>query len=422
MSQRRETPVPLSLSLYRGLTRLVPLAAPIVLRRRLARGKEDPDRWTERLGVPGAVRPDGPVVWLNGVGLGEVLALRALIAPMAEAWPQAHFLVTSTARTSARAFAGQAPARTVHQYLPLDAPPYLARFMDHWRPDLCIWTDQDLWPGAIATGHARGIPQAWVNGRMNAASRARWSRAPGLLAALVRPMSCVSVQDAALCTALHDIGIGQAAVGASLKQAAPVLDCDPGTLAELRRALGRRGVWVTAPSHAADEAAALAAQRRLRDSVNAPLLILAPRDAGRGDAVAQAVRDAGLTVTRRSTGAGPGQADVYVADTTAEMGLWYRLADVAFIGGTLSDIEGHNPWEAIALGCPVLHGGRTANFERDYAVLAAENAARRIEPADLAAAVLADPGDRRARGLRCVDVARDRLRAVADGLVQQARR
>jgi hypothetical protein len=123
-----------------------------------APGKELADRWREKLGQATAARPEGPLVWLHAVGLGEVLALRGLIAAMAELAPEVEFLVTSTTRGSAEVLAGNLPPRTRHQFLPLDAPRYLARFLDHWRPALSVWAEQDIWPGAVVATARRGIP------------------------------------------------------------------------------------------------------------------------------------------------------------------------------------------------------------------------------------------------------------------------
>ena len=132
----------LPLATYLAASRLVPLVAPGLLARRLVRGKELPDRWREKLGEASLPRPEGPLIWLHAVGLGEVLALRGLIAAMANP-SAAEFLVTSTTRGSAEVLARNLPPRTRHQFLPLDAPGEVARFLDHWRPDLSIWAEQD---------------------------------------------------------------------------------------------------------------------------------------------------------------------------------------------------------------------------------------------------------------------------------------
>ena len=161
---------PATLRLYLALRYLVPLFATPFLKRRLARGKEHPTRWTEKLGRTTAERPSGPLIWLHAVGLGEVLSLRGIITAMGKIDPSTNFLITSSALSSAKAIEGQMPPRTQHQFMPLDNAQFSQHFLNHWQPDLVIWAEQDIWPGLICDIAKRNIPQALVNARMNAFS------------------------------------------------------------------------------------------------------------------------------------------------------------------------------------------------------------------------------------------------------------
>lgn len=372
-----------------GLSHLIAWAGPSHLRKRLARGREDPARWREKLGVAGVARPDGPLIWLHAVGIGEVMALRGLIGAVAALRPDLNFLITSSARSSAEVVGANLPPRTVHQYLPLDAPAYLARFLDHWRPDLSVWAEQDLWPGAVVATHRRGIPLALVNARMNDRAFQSRRRVRGLYGDLLARFALVTAQDdgtarhlAALCPGLAP------RVSGSLKSAAPPLACDRAELARLRGALRGRRVWLAASTHPEDEAVALAAQAMLAAGDPARLLILAPRDPVRRAAIAAAVAAQGMALATRSAGELPGPGhQVYLADTFGELGLWYRLAPVALVGGSFGPVEGHNPWEPAALGAAILHGPHVANFAADYAVLDGDGAARLVGAGDLAAAI-----------------------------------
>lgn len=378
----------LSLATYLAASRLIPLVAPRLLARRLAKGKELPDRWREKLGEPSLPRPDGPLIWLHAVGLGEVLALRGLIAAMA-GQSDASFLVTSTTRGSAEVLGRNLPPRTRHQFLPLDAPGYVARFLDHWRPDLSIWAEQDLWPGAVHAADARGIPLALVNARMNPEAYSRRRRWAALYADLFARFRLISAQDDATVRHLQALGGKGALVQTSLKAAGPPLTADPQALARAREALvGQRPVLL-ASSHHEDEFVTLTAFRALR---HRPLLIIAPRDPTRGAEIEARVVEHGMTATRRSGGQGP-LADVWIADTLGEMGLWYRLCPVTIIGGTFGPTEGHNPWEPAALGSAILHGPRTANFAADFAALHQRAAARLVMPDSLAATLAEDHSD-----------------------------
>ncbi len=372
---------------------LLPLVAPAVLRRRLARGKEDPARWREKLGEATLPRPAGRPVWLHAVGLGEVLALRGLIAAMAARDADLSFLVTSTARSSAQVMAANLPPRTVHQFLPLDAPGYVARFLDHWRPGLSVWAEQDLWPGAVAATAARGIPLALVNARMNAAAFARRRRAAGLYHALLGRFALVTAQEEDSARHLAALGAGGVQVMPSLKSAAPPLACDAAELGRLRAALAGRRVWAAVSTHAGDEGAAFPAHLSVLAQAPGACLIVAPRLPARVDEIARVAQGFGLALARRSAGQGLDalpEGGVYLADTFGETGLWYRLAPVALVGGGFG-IGGHNPWEAAALGCAVLHGPDVANFAPDYVAFHTAGAARAVPDAAALAVALADP-------------------------------
>ena len=409
------------------VSRLIPLAAPAILGRRLRQGREDAARWREKLGETDAPRPDGRLIWLHAVGLGEVMALRGLIAAMTEAGeasararsegvePDAppSFLVTSTARSSAEVFARNCPPGTTHQFLPLDAPRYLARFLDHWRPDLSIWAEQDLWPGAIVATARRGIPLALVNARMNAASFEKRRRIRGLYADLYARFAVIEAQDATTARHLAALGAPNVRTGLPLKAAAPAPWADPAEVRRLAEALGARRLWLAASTHPEDETAVLAAQTALFRSDPRWLLLLVPRDPSRGV-------ETGLPTRRRSAGGLPGPDHaIWLGDTFGEMGLWLSLADRIVIGGSFGATGGHNPWEAAALGKGTLHGPNVANFTADYARLEAAGAARPVTAEGLAHAITEPPPDGVA-ALSLVGEARTRIGPLARDLMALA--
>ena len=409
-------PIGLQLRAYLALSRAIPLAAPLVLKRRLGRAKELPDRWREKLGFASLPRPEGPLVWLHAVGLGEVLALRGLIAAMAAQAPRAEFLVTSTTRGSAEVLAGNLPPRTRHQFLPLDAPRYLERFLNHWRPSLSVWAEQDLWPGAVVATARRGIPLALVNARMNADAFARRSRWRGTYADLFARFCLIQAQDARTAAHLAQLGARDVRLGPSLKAAAPALTADPAALAAAREALAGRRAVLLASSHPEDEAALFTA---LRDHPDAPLVLIAPRDAARGDEIANRAAEHGLSATLRSKGEGP-DAAIWIVDTIGEMGIWYRLCPVSLIGGSSGATEGHNPWEAAALGSAILHGPRVANFAGDYGALHAEAAAIPVFAENLAAALAQDHAQMALRAGHLSQEAQGALAPLAEELLALA--
>ncbi len=378
-----------TLRAYLLASHALPLLAPRHLRRRLARGKEDAARMGEKLGQATQSRPAGRLIWLHAVGLGEVLALRGLIAALAARDPGLSFLVTSSARSSAQVMGANLPARTQHQYLPLDAPCYLARFLDHWQPDLSVWAEQEVWPGAVVAAHGRGVPLALVNARLTEDGYARRVRVRGLYADLFARFSLMAAQDAGSAARLGQLGARDVRVMGSLKSAAPPLAADPAELARVRAALAGRKVWVAASTHPGDEVQAMAAQAALWRDDARWLLILVPRDVARADAVARALESAALPHVRRAALPGA-EHSVWLADSYGELGLWYRLAGAGLIGGGFDAIGGHNPWEAAILNTAVLHGPDVANFATDYAVLDGAGAARAVAPGALAQALQAD--------------------------------
>jgi 3-deoxy-D-manno-octulosonic-acid transferase len=400
---------------YLAASRAIPLAAPRHLQKRLAKGKELPDRWREKLGQPTLPRPDGPLIWLHAVGLGEVLALRGLIAALAEG-SDAQFLVTSTTRASAEVLAANLPPRTRHQFLPLDAPAYLRRFLDHWQPSLSVWAEQDLWPGAVAAASAGGIPLALINARMNADAYARRRRWRGLYADLLARFALVTAQDEATARHLAALGAGSVRVSPSLKAAAPALAADPDALAGARAVLVGRKPVLLASSHPEDEAVLLTA---LRTTYPLPAVLIAPRDPHRGAEIAARAAEHGLTATLRSKGQGP-TADIWIVDTFGEMGLWYRLCPVTILGGTYGATEGHNPWEPAALGSAILHGPRIANFAADFAALHQAGAAIPVQPEAMPAAFAADHTAVANRARALSDAARGSLDPLARELIALA--
>tara|TARA_B110000977_G_scaffold42384_1_gene57240 strand:- start:3107 stop:4207 length:1101 start_codon:yes stop_codon:yes gene_type:complete len=307
---------------------------------------------------------------MHAVGLGEVLALRPLIVGMQQVAPDLNFVITSTARSSADVLGQNLPANTVHQFLPLDGPTYMAKFLDHWQPCLSIWSEQDIWPGAIHDCAARDIPLAYVNGRMDNKSTAKRARLAGLYKKVFGLFDLITVQDEQTAENLSSLGGRDVRVTGSLKPAAEPLSVDVGMLATLQVALEGRKIWVAASTHCEDEAVLIDAQRELVKRDPSWLLILAPRAPARGDEIEGALVQAGLTCTRRSKGGQPDPShSVWIVDSFGELGLWYRLAAAAFVGGSYGSLGGHNPWEAICLNLLVCHGPNVANFAKDYEVL-----------------------------------------------------
>lgn len=401
----------LALRAYLGLSHLAGLLAKPILRRRLKRGKEHPERWMEKCGQNLASRPTGPVIWLHAVGLGEVMSLRGLIKHLSNARPDLSFLVTSTTRASAEVFAQNAPDRTLHQFLPLDVPAFRRRFLTHFHPDLCVWIEQDIWPGFVSDIARAKIPQCVVAARMDAVSGKARRGATSLFRDLYAAMALVTAQDQQTAAQLSHFAV-TAQITGSLKPAAPALSVDAATLAKMQNQCADRFVWAVAPAHPADISLAVEAHNRLRKIDASALLIIAPRFPG---------AYAGPDGPRWSKGEMPTADDaIWICDTFGDLGLVYRSARAVLIGGTFNEIEGHNPWEAAALGCATLHGPRTANFATDFAMMDAAEATISVASADdiLASLTKADLSQITKSATRCIAEASSQTKVLAGRLIE----
>lgn len=382
----------LLLRLYLALTRIGASFARRHLRRRLVRGKEDPVRIAEKEGIASQPRPDGPLIWLHAVGVGEVLALPGLARALRDEHPEVQVLITSSSRTSAEALAPNLPAGVIHQYLPLDISAWRKCFLDHWRPTLSVWAERDIWPGFIHEIYRRGIPLALVNGRMDQASFQSKSRVKSLFRKLYGRFSLVEVQDEATAKHLMALGAPKPEVTGSLKTAAAPLADQPEARAKIEKTLENRPVWIAASTHPGEEDIIARAHRLLLEQSPKACLILAPRDPVRALESARILTDAGLdTVILPDTNIPPRQAEAYVIARIGQLGLWYRVASVAFVGGSLTNIGGHNPWEPARLDAAILHGPHIQNFAADYAALSTEQAACKVTDATNLAQALSNP-------------------------------
>lgn len=374
-----------------GATALAP-ALPFHLRLRAGRGKEIAGRLPERYGH-NAARPAGRLLWLHAASVGETLSVLPLIEALVAADPALTLLVTTGTVTSATLLAQRlrpeiAP-RVLHRFVPLDVPAWAARFLDGWQPDAAVFVESELWPNLLAAAARRGIPLALVNGRMSERSARRWARAPGLVRGVLSRFRLVLGQTEADAARFRRLGAAEAACWGNLKYAADPLPADAAERARLAALIGDRPVWLAASTHAGEEAIVVAAHRRLTERHPGLLTVIVPRHPERG--VEVAALGAGLAVARRAAGEDPGPAtEVYVADTLGELGLFYRLARLCFMGGSLVAHGGQNPLEPARLHCPVLTGPHTWNFAEVLERLEAVGGVTRVAPGPDPSAALAE--------------------------------
>jgi 3-deoxy-D-manno-octulosonic-acid transferase len=388
--------------LYRGLTQpLAPLVT-VYLQRRRKQGKEDTLRFEERRGIPSIARPLGPLVWIHAASVGEATAMLALIERLLEERPTLEILVTTGTVASAVLLDKRLPARARHQYVPVDLPRWISRFLDHWRPDLALWVESELWPNLVLGTHARGIPMVLINGRLSAVSYARWRWGGGLVGPVFGAFATCFAQDEVQAERLRQLGVREIAMIGDVKAAAPALPVDLSQLKLLRHQVGPRPLWVAASTHAGEEEIVAGVHSQLVANHPDLLTIIAPRHAARGDTIEAMLAVRGLRTARRTLGEPvTGETDVYLADTMGELGLFYSLAGIAFIGGSLVAKGGHNPFEAARLDCAVLHGPYISNCAAMASDLAAAGASETVSDGNaLAGTVSTLLADRRLRAER----------------------
>jgi 3-deoxy-D-manno-octulosonic-acid transferase len=373
--------LPMTLRVYRKLSSAMVPLAPALIKRRLKLGKEDPARVGERRGMSADVRPHGPLVWIHGASVGEVLAAAALIERLREL--NLRILLTSGTVTSAAIVAKRFPPDVIHQYVPYDSPRYVTRFLDHWRPSLALFIESDLWPNLILASAARRLPMVLINGRMSHRSFPRWRRMSSTIEALLGRFDVCLAQSALDAERFATLGSRNVVTTGNLKLDVPAPPADPAKLERLMSVTRGRPVVVAASTHPGEEEQLVQAHRTLAGFFPSLLTIIVPRHPDRGEAIADLVAASGLHGALRSREELPIAAtDIYVADTMGELGLFYRLAPIVFMGGSLVEHGGQNPIEAVKLGASIVHGPHVFNFTDVYEALDAAGGARRADTQD----------------------------------------
>lgn len=376
---------------WRLLTRLLEPLVPRLLDARAKQGKEDPDRVDERLGHASAARPDGDLVWLHGVSVGETLSLLPVVDRLRRQRPDLNVLVTSGTLTSAQLLAQRLPAGVIHQFAPVDAPGAVAAFLDHWRPSLAVFVESELWPNLILESRRRGVKLVLASARITEKTVDGWRRFPGAAREILSAFDRVLPQDQTSADRLQSLG-ARIDGHVNLKLSGEAPPHDAAAFTRLSAAIGDRPVVVAASTHDGEEIALVRALDKLADRL---CLILVPRHPDRSAGIAAALSRDGYRFALRSQGREPDRdTDLYLADTLGEMGLFLRLADVVVMGGSFSaslekpPVGGHNPLEPARLGKPAVTGPDMTNWAAVTEALVAAGGLAVVEaPWDLPAVI-----------------------------------
>src|SRR5215469_752596 len=253
--------LPMTLRFYRGLSSAMVPLAPALIKRRLKLGKEDPERIGERRGITRDTRPLGPMVWIHGASVGEVLASAALIERLRAL--NIRILLTSGTVTSAAIVAKRFPPDIIHQYVPYDSPRYVARFLDHWQPSLALFIESDLWPNLTLQSAARRLPIVLINGRMSQRSFPRWQRMHGTISALLEKFDICLAQSKTDAERFVALGCRNVITTGNLKLDVPAPPADPAKLDRLISVTRGRPMILAASTHPGEEERLIEAHKTL---------------------------------------------------------------------------------------------------------------------------------------------------------------
>ena len=331
---------------------------------RLKQGKEDPVRLYERFGGAAFKRPPGQLIWFHAASVGESLSILKLIDQLLALQPELTILVTTGTVTSSKLLSKHLPASCIHQFIPLDVPYWVKRFLSHWQPNLAIFVESELWPNLIRAIKKRQIPLLLLNAKMSRRSFQYWRHFPRSSQKILNVFDACFTPSTQSAHHLRQLGANHVYLSCNLKFGANKLDYQEEELNRLKNICDKRIVWAATSTHPGEEEIILATHKKLKEFFPSLLTILAPRHPHRAAEIVQKIQQEGLTFMRRSHNEYPRQkTDCWMVDTLGDLGLVYSLARISFIGGSLVAIGGHNPLEALNLGSGVVMGPYTESLQ-----------------------------------------------------------
>ena len=393
------------------------------LRRRARRGKERLSRLPERFGYASLPRPVGKLIWLHAASVGEAQSVLTLARSLLTRDAGLHLLITTGTVTSETLIAAQALPRTLHQFIPVDTAPAVHRFLAHWQPNAVLWVESEFWPQLLWQIRDRSIPALLINARISEATARNWRRLPYSIATLLATFSTIYAGSRGDTERLRALGASDVQDAGNLKYDAHPLPCDDAQLDILRAQIGARPIWLAASTHANEEENIADVYAALLQQFPSLLTIIVPRHAVRGDELTAAMRGRSICVSQRSKNE-PISVDtgIYLADTMGELGLFFRLSPLVFLGGSLIAHGGHNPLEPARLGCAVITGPHTFNFAEIMQKMVAENAIQMAENTDTlakqVAALLSNPAQQKLLGDRALQFV-EKANGASELILQQ---
>ena len=342
---------------------LYPLVIKRYIKKRLHNGKEDRERFNERIGRPKMPRPEGKLVWLHGASVGESVSMLPLIQKILDTYPDAHVMVTTGTVTSADVMNKRLPERAFHQYIPIDNPFYTTRFVRYWQPDVALWFESEFWPAMLSSIRRKNIPLILINGRISNKSFKRWQQFDFICKELLSCFSLCLGQSEEDAYRLQVLGATNTMCLGNLKYAGLPLPIDEKKKKEISKQIEKRTFWLASSTHNDEEIRIAKVHKRMKAKFPDLLTIIAPRHPHRGPEIKSEIENIGLKVALRSAEEKiTATTDIYIADTIGEMGIWYDIANIVFIGGSLIPHGGQNFIEPSKMRDAVIVGPHMHNF------------------------------------------------------------
>jgi 3-deoxy-D-manno-octulosonic-acid transferase len=339
-------------------------------------GKEDEKRFGERLGHASCPRPSGPLVWIHAASVGEAVSVLPLINKIIEKYSKINILLTTGTVTSAKILEERLPNRAFHQYVPIDKVVTVRRFLDHWKPDLALWVESELWPNLIVETHKTGCQMIQLNARLSESSFETWKKARSLAEKMLKCFALSMAQSEEDAMRLEALGAKNVKTIGNLKFDAPALPADPKETGRLLGMIGDRQLWLAVSTHKGEEKIVADVHKKLKEEHPSILTILVPRHPNRTVEIVDILHEIGdLNLAIRSNDEPIEEnTDIYIADTVGELGIFFRLANITFMGGSLVEHGGQNPLEAARLECAIISGPHVGSFTEVYKELKQDNA------------------------------------------------
>lgn len=346
---------------------LISIMYPLVIRsyikKRQEKGKEDIKRANERVGRPKMKRPEGKLIWLHGASVGESVSMLPLINKLLELYPDLNIMVTTGTTTSAEVMSKRLPERAFHQYIPIDNPIFTNRFVKHWQPDAVLWFESEFWPAVLSSIKRKHIPLILINGRVSNKTFKRWQQFDFISKELLACFSFCLGQSEEDAYRLRVLGAKDATCLGNLKYAGLPLPIDENKRSEIVSQINGRTFWLASSTHSDEELRIAKIHQKLKKDFPDILTLIVPRHPQRGEEIKKDIEELKLSVALRSAQEPiTPQTDIYIANTIGEMGIWYDISPLTFIGGSLIPHGGQNFIEPSRTRNAVIVGPHMHNF------------------------------------------------------------